>query len=631
MPALRAAMVLVATTLVAACAPVHGPRGTYLNVIRPDQHPPLVGASAAADSLWGPPDQSQGDGIAESLRTELQQLVRRFNPTLVLPPGDFVRLGGRKYRLLPTNAALFADTLRLDYVRTAPYQFYDSLNVTLAAISTDSLRALVTAARAYQADPDLLAAWYFDFPGRNPKEWWQAYARLRSGTDSARWGRPTAYAHPFVNPDHRDVIQYWFFYPFNDYIGNHEGDWEHVDVILSRDRTAIEGVNYFFHARSIALPQGKLQPEVVDGTHVIVHVGGRMYNVLDYPIRIVAGDRNEGSHGSFPYAGEWEAAAGLGAPESVKGVGSDSSRVLPYSRFDVVLTPEPSRIDYLRHPDVLREWGWLILPVRWGFPAAPSLGSEIKAVDLGNRSPYGPAYNTSWNRLAPTLLFPAYRVKKLSFARSAIEDLLQPWYYLYIFRSPRYVNDVRTVANRRELERLGLAPRGGWGERGMGGPILGVHLGFPTEGFSSLYGRSTGISLWRSFWGKVRLGAVELMGGYQKFHRTAGQGGALFVYPITANVVVRAPDALFRPYASLGAGAYGWDSRIYINPAERVMRVGWDLGWNGNVGFEYYLRPRVALDVGLRYHSTRGPGPDVGISDGKLRFFALWVGHYVRF
>ncbi|MBI2536472.1 MAG: hypothetical protein HYW06_05815 [Gemmatimonadetes bacterium] len=630
MPRVPAAVVMV--LVLAGCVPVHGPRGTYLDVIRPDQHPPLIGASAAADSLWGPADQSEaGDGIAESRRTEFEQLVRRFNPTVVLPPGDFVRVGGRKYRLFPTNAALFADTLRIDYIQTAPYQFYDSLNVTLAAISADSLRALVAAARAYQADPDLLAAWYFDFPGGNPKEWWQAYARLRTGPDSVRWGRPTVYAHPFVNPNGRVIIQYWFFYPFNDYIGNHEGDWEHVDVMLSEDPTAIEGANYFFHARSITLPQGKLQPEVVDGTHIIVYVGGRMYNVLDYPIRIVAGDRNEGSHGNFPFAGEWEAAAGLGAPESVKGVGGDSSRVLSHDQFDVVLTPEPTRIDYPRRPEALREWGWLILPVRWGFPAAPSLGSEIKALDLGNRSPYGPAYNTSWNRLAPTLLFPAYRIKKLSFARSAIEDLLQPWYYLYIFRSPRYVNDVRTVANRQELERLGLAPRRGWGERGMGGPILGVHVGFPTEGFSDLYGRSTGISLWRNFWAKFRFGAVELVGGYQKFQRTAGQGGALFVYPITANVVVRAPDALFRPYASLGAGAYGWDSRIYISPTERVLRVGWDLGWSGNVGFEYYLRPRVALDVGLRYHATGGPGPDIGISDGKLRFFTLWVGHYVRF
>ena len=165
----------------------------------------------------------------------------------------------------------------------------------------------------------------------------------------------------------------------------------------------------------------------------------------------------------------------------------------------------------------------------------------------------------------------------------------------------------------------------------MGSPLLGVHAGFPTQGFSDRYGTSTGISLWRNFWGKFRFGALELMGGYQKFSRTEGQGGALFVYPVTASLVVRAPDALFRPYASLGGGAYGWDSRINISATQRVQQAGWDLGWTGGAGIEYYLRPRVALDVGVRYHATGGPGTAVGIADGKLRFLALWVGHYARF
>lgn len=628
-----AAAVGVAGVTLAACAPVHGPRGGYIDVIRPDQHPPLIGASAAADSIWGPTDQSErGDGIAESHRADLERLVRRFAPTVVLPPGDFTRLAGRKYRMLPTDAALYADTLRLDLIRTTPYQYFDSLNIPMAALDPDSLRGLVDAAMRYQSDPNTLAAWYYDFPGGNPKQWWQAYARFRTGPDSVRWAQPTVYAHPFVDFSGRVVIQYWFFYPVNDFVGNHEGDWEHVDVIVSPDRAAIDEVNYFFHARSIRLPQGKYQPETVDSTHVVVHVGGRMYHIADYPIRIVAGDRNEGSHGHYPYAGEWEAAAGMGAPESVKAAGKDSSRVIPHDRFRVVLTPEPSRVDYRRRPEVLREWAWLILPARWGFPAAPSLGSELKSMDIGNRAPYGPAYNTSWNRLSPTLSYSAYHVKKLSFLRSAIEDLLQPWYYLYIFRSPRYVHDVRGGSlNRRQLERLGLAPRGGWAERGLGSPIFGVHVGFPTEDFSDLYGNSTGISLWRNFWGKLRLGAIELMGGYQKFSREEGLGGALFVYPITANLVVRAPDALFRPYVTAGGGLYGWDSRIHITPEIRTLTTGWEWGLTGGVGIEYYLRTNVALDVSLRYHATHGPASSIGMADERLRFYALWVGHYVRF
>jgi len=622
----------VAAIAVAACIPVHGPRGSYIDFIRPDQRPPLIGAPGAVDSLWGLVSESEhGDGIAESRRADLEHLVRRFAPTVVLPPGDFTRLGGRRYRLLPTDARLYADTLRLDMVHAAPYQFYDSVNIHIGELNADSLARLVDAGFRYQSDPTVLSAWYFDFPGRNPKEWWAEYARFRSGPDSARWAEPTVYAHPFVAPAGQVVIQYWYFYPFNDFIGNHEGDWEHVDVVVSEDRESITGVNYFFHARSISLPQGKYRPEIVDGTHPVVHVGGRMYNVFDYPIRLLARDRNEGSHGHYPYAGEWEAAGGLGAPESVRPAGRDSSRVVRHDQFRVILTPEPSRIDYQRRPDVLKVWAWFVLPIRWGFPAAPSLGSEFKSVDIGNRAPFGAPYNTSWNRFAPMLLYPAYQVRRLSPLRSAIEDLVQPWYYLYIFRTPRYVHDTRGVLTRKELERLGLAPRSGWAEKGMGSPILGVHVGFPTEDFSGPYASSTGVSLWRNFWAKLRFGSFELMGGYQKFKRSEGMGGALFVYPVTLNLVVRGPEALVRPYVTAGGGLYGWDSRVHISPDVRTLTVGWDPGWTAGAGFEYYLRPRVALDVGLRYHSTGGPGSSVGIGDGHLRFFALWVGHYVRF
>jgi hypothetical protein len=619
--------------LLAACAPIHGTRGTYIDFIRPDSRPPLISAGPIADSLWGPLSESaRGDGISDLRRSELEQLVRRFAPSIMLQPRDFVQVGNRKYRMQPTDAALYADTLRLDLIRAAPYQFYDSLDVPLRSISADSLRALVEIAQRYQSEANVLAAWYFDFPGRNPKEWWEAYGRFRTGPDSARWAQPTVYAHPFVGAAGQLVIQYWFFYPINDYVGNHEGDWEHINVVVSRDRTVIEGVHYFFHSRSIMLPQGNHQPEIVDGTHPVVYIGGRMYHVFDYPIRIFASDRNEGSHGNFPYPGEWEAAAGMGAPESVKAPGNDSTRIIPHHRFRVVLTPEPSRIDYQRHPEVLREWAWLILPVRWGFPSAPSADFGLKSIDLGNRAPYGAAYNASWNRTAPTLHYAAYQVRKLSAPRSMIEDLLQPWYYPYIFRTPRYVHDVRSVLNRSELKRLGLAPAGGWSEIGIGGPIMGLHIGIPTEGMSELYGMSTGISLWRNFWAKLRFGAVELVGGYQRFNRTDTLGGALYVFPITANAVLRAPDALIRPYATIGGGAYGWESRIHTtDPAVRTLEAGWGMGWTAAAGFEYYLRPKIALDVGLRYHATGVPATGIGRTGRDLSFLGLWVGHYVRF
>ena len=630
--------ILVMVSLCTACAKGHGSRGVYIDFIRPDQHPPNVGPGAAADSLWGPIEESErGDGIADSHRANLEALVQRFAPTLVLPKADHVKVDGRRYQLVPTDASLVADTLWVDRIRAAPYALHDSLEIPLYSLDPDSLVALTDKLLRYETGSTFLEAWYFDWIGDRASEWWKEYGRLRSGPDSARWARPTVYAHPFVHSDGRVVIQYWFFYPFNDHIGNHEGDWEHINVVPTPDRKGIAEVHYYFHVRSVRLPEGKYEPEVVDGTHPVVYAGGRLYNVLDFPIRWFTGEHNEGAHGTYPYPGEWEGAGGMGAPESVHKADRDSVRVVPYQRFKVVLMPEPSRIDYRRKPAVLKQWMWLLIPVRWGFPSVTSVGSEMGSVDVGNRAPFGPAYNPAWNRTAPGLHYPGYHPKKIGFLRSLIEDLLQPWYYLYIFRTPRYADDPRG-GDREILERMGLLPRGGSHEAGIGATIVGVNSGWPVGSFSETYEPGTGVSLWRNFGVKLRfLGYVEAVTGYQRFTRDRGPdeslpGGSLIVYPIIVGGVVRAPNGwLYRPYASIGGGLYRWNKTVLRDDGSQFKFVGWNLGWMPAVGIEYYLRPRVALDIGLRYHHTGIPAGVSDVGGGNLRFFTLWIGHFVRF
>jgi len=46
---------------------------------------------------------------------------------------------------------------------------------------------------------------------------------------------------------------------------------------------------------------------------------------------------------------------------------------------------------------------------------------------------------------------------------------------------------------------------------------------------------------------------------------------------------------------------------------------------------EYYLRPKVAFDLGVRYIDLAGPGSDAGFDSDRLRYVAIWAGHYVRF
>jgi len=166
----------------------------------------------------------------------------------------------------------------------------------------------------------------------------------------------------------------------------------------------------------------------------------------------------------------------------------------------------------------------------------------------------------------------------------------------------------------------------------MGSTVFGVSVATPRGQFGEAYGPSVGISIWRNFWGKYRIGGIELVGGYQKFNRTQGAGGALFVYPLTVNLALRAPEALLRPFATIGAGPSGWESRVRV-PAQETQLVwsGWGLGWTGAVGIEYYLRPKLALEVTLRYFDTAGPGSKASLASDRIRYTTLWVGHFVRF
>ena len=99
---------------------------------------------------------------------------------------------------------------------------------------------------------DGLYGYHLDFPG-NP---------LEAGCDYERWARviaagsePMTYAHVAreAGRDDRLALQYWFFYPYNDYTNKHEGDWEVVQLVFAAadaaqaiDQTPVE-VGYSQH------------------------------------------------------------------------------------------------------------------------------------------------------------------------------------------------------------------------------------------------------------------------------------------------------------------------------------------------------------------------------------------------
>ena len=121
-----------------------------------------------------------------------------------------------------------------------------------------------------------LYGYHLDFPGD----------ALEPGCDYERWAGarttsspPTVYAHVATESSHpgRLALQYWFFYPYNDYTNKHEGDWEMVQLLFD---AADPGQALEQSPVQVALSQHEgvelsswSDPKlrVVDGTHVVLH------------------------------------------------------------------------------------------------------------------------------------------------------------------------------------------------------------------------------------------------------------------------------------------------------------------------------------------------------------------------
>jgi hypothetical protein len=118
--------------------------------------------------------------------------------------------------------------------------------------------------------------YHLDFPGN----------ALDPGCDYERWARrltdgteQTVYAHVVGDPAQpgKLALQYWFFYPFNDFNNTHEGDWEMIQLVFDAAdaREALEEepveVGYSSHEGAERAAWGDEKLELVDGTHPVVY------------------------------------------------------------------------------------------------------------------------------------------------------------------------------------------------------------------------------------------------------------------------------------------------------------------------------------------------------------------------
>lgn len=234
---------------------------------------------------------------------------------------------------------------------------------------------------------------HYNYAGEanSPSYWISHYQTERNQNNYPH----TIYAHIFKYSN-KPVIQYWFFYPYNDGYNNHEGDWEHINVRLSNfspTYSSIETIDYYFHGKVKTLTSGY---QLEDSTHPIVYVGGSCAHSL--------GGCEPGNHtgGSYPASGRWNDVGPLSYDEWVWGYGP----TIPHESISIVILPVPNQVNY----DVNPELCWLNVSVRFGCleVGSPWDLSEPFHIfpyiepDCGNDAVPGPAFNDGWEHVGAT-------------------------------------------------------------------------------------------------------------------------------------------------------------------------------------------------------------------------------------
>lgn len=250
-------------------------------------------------------DEQPRDGIDDARGRILQALVARFAPVMrpnnFSVPRDLESIFGEAWTVSVDRWASSGTPLSRDSIRVVPNaQPGDdggsaALHALLQRMSPSRPRDGFA-----PAEGSIDTVLFIDMPGADAKSWRAAYARR------AWRSRSRLFAHVFVWDDtashhaaHFAVItQYWFFYPFNDAVNEHEGDWEHINVVVTphaarnpgtasaiegtalldslevvrvlrgdagiTDSLAIGAVEYYFHQNVIRLDYLSLTTDALD-------------------------------------------------------------------------------------------------------------------------------------------------------------------------------------------------------------------------------------------------------------------------------------------------------------------------------------------------------------------------------
>lgn len=219
-------------------------------------------------------------------------------------------------------------------------------------------------------------------PGYEEASWLTEWSSLQGDHPSAAAFTPTHYAHLawFDKPAQLLLIQFWFYYPFDKFANNHEGDWEHINVVvdLSEDVPALVDVHWFFHGWSFqAFERVTRVTDEVGGDHVVVFAGG--CGEFD-------GWGGCYSGASFPWPGLYSDAALFVIEDTTL-----QARTLHPDEIAVEILPEPADVE-----DAAIGVSWLPLQIYFGQWEVEANSSAILVLG-GNEAPPQPVFKGTWN------------------------------------------------------------------------------------------------------------------------------------------------------------------------------------------------------------------------------------------
>ncbi len=284
----------------------------------------LLPSLALSSGAGEQPDPSSG-GDRPTLEKELLQ---RYAPVVLLAPGE---------RAMPANVDWFLARAKLE-ADPAPRP-----HMTQASLVGDlDGMARLLEGRVARLRPNLAAR-----PGsREPRDW-------------------KVYGHVYAAKDGGTLVQYWFFYPFNDFhvLFDHEGDWEHVTVKLDASLQP-RGAWYARHDWSAP---GKW------------FVWGELAREGDHPVVLSA----RGSHASYANGADarfYDRVCPTSVPADARASGCEVWRTWAEDTGGVVETGERGR------PATSQVWF-----LRW-----PGLWGVSGAMGRDSGGPPGPAFQEGW-------------------------------------------------------------------------------------------------------------------------------------------------------------------------------------------------------------------------------------------